>query len=137
MLITNNRRTRTLAAALVALAALLSLSSAAVAAEWAPNTSYSINTIVTYQGPSYKCLQGHTSLVGWEPPNVPALWSLQSGTNPTATPTPSPTATSTARSTVTPTVRSTATPTVRSTATPTVGPTATPTPTVGPMAVRV
>ncbi|MFC7588336.1 carbohydrate-binding protein [Nonomuraea antimicrobica] len=24
---------------------------------------------------SYRCLQGHTSLPGWEPPGVPALWA--------------------------------------------------------------
>jgi chitinase len=27
---------------------------------------------------AYRCLQSHTSLVGWEPPNVPALWQLVS-----------------------------------------------------------
>ncbi|WP_349290090.1 carbohydrate-binding protein [Thermoanaerobacterium thermosaccharolyticum] len=26
---------------------------------------------------TYKCIQAHTSLVGWEPPNVPALWQVQ------------------------------------------------------------
>lgn len=30
--------------------------------------------VVTYQGSEYRCLQSHTSQVGWEPPNVPALW---------------------------------------------------------------
>jgi chitinase len=29
---------------------------------------------VSYNGVTYKCIQGHTSLTGWEPPNVPALW---------------------------------------------------------------
>jgi chitinase len=29
---------------------------------------------VTYGGVTYKCIQSHTSLTGWEPPNVPALW---------------------------------------------------------------
>jgi hypothetical protein len=29
---------------------------------------------VTYNGVTYKCRQSHTSQVGWEPPNVPALW---------------------------------------------------------------
>ncbi len=57
---------------------------------WAPNTSYAINDTVTYGGITYKCLQTHTSLTGWEPPNVPALWQplgapTQSG--PTNTPT--------------------------------------------------
>ena len=56
---------------------------------WAPNTAYAVNDLVTYSGSTYKCLQAHTSLVGWEPPNVPALWQLQSATPaPTSTPTP-------------------------------------------------
>ncbi|WP_420713242.1 carbohydrate-binding protein [Streptomyces sp. Tu 6176] len=29
---------------------------------------------MTYNGVSYRCLQGHTAYPGWEPPNVPALW---------------------------------------------------------------
>jgi len=54
--------------------ALVLLPAAAQAVEWAPNTAYAVNALVTYQGPTYKCLQAHTSQVGWEPPNVPALW---------------------------------------------------------------
>ncbi|GGM16121.1 carbohydrate-binding protein [Dactylosporangium sucinum] len=42
---------------------------------WAPNTNYATGATVTYGGTTYRCLQGHTSQVGWEPPNVPALWS--------------------------------------------------------------
>jgi len=53
---------------------------------WAPNTAYTVNQLVTYGGHTYKCIQSHTSQVGWEPPNVPALWGLQSGTVPTNTP---------------------------------------------------
>ncbi|WP_328807892.1 M28 family peptidase [Nonomuraea antri] len=41
---------------------------------WAPWTAYASGAVVTYQGVSYRCLQAHTSLPGWEPPNVPALW---------------------------------------------------------------
>ncbi len=41
---------------------------------WAPNTPYATGAKVTYNGITYTCRQGHTSLVGWEPPNVPALW---------------------------------------------------------------
>jgi hypothetical protein len=41
---------------------------------WAPNTFYAIGATVTYGGASYRCQQAHTSQVGWEPPNVPALW---------------------------------------------------------------
>jgi predicted carbohydrate-binding protein with CBM5 and CBM33 domain len=41
---------------------------------WAPNTAYSVGATVTYGGMSYRCRQAHTSMTGWEPPNVPALW---------------------------------------------------------------
>ncbi|MCG5217426.1 M28 family peptidase [Streptosporangium sp. KLBMP 9127] len=41
---------------------------------WAPWTPYATGATVTYEGVSYRCLQGHTSLPGWEPPGVPALW---------------------------------------------------------------
>ena len=41
---------------------------------WAAQTAYTVGTVVTYGGVSYRCLQSHTSLPGWEPPNVPALW---------------------------------------------------------------
>ncbi len=77
------------------------------APQWQPYTAYAVNTLVTYQGVTYRCIQGHNSLPGWEPPNVPALWQPVSGNptvppptpthtpaNPTATPVgPSPTAT--------------------------------------------
>jgi chitinase len=43
---------------------------------WQPNHAYAVGDIVTYNGHTYKCIQAHTSLVGWEPPNVPALWQL-------------------------------------------------------------
>jgi chitinase len=78
------------------LLSLVSASSSASAAPenadrgvWAPNVSYSIGDTVTYNGLTYRCLQAHTSLTGWEPPNVPALWSLVSG--PVNTPTRTPT----------------------------------------------
>src|SRR5437773_386502 len=46
---------------------------------WAPNVAYAVNDTVTYQDAShpnhqYKVLQAHTSQVGWEPPNTPALF---------------------------------------------------------------
>ncbi|HEV3037007.1 MAG TPA: carbohydrate-binding protein [Candidatus Angelobacter sp.] len=41
---------------------------------WQPNTTYATGALVTFNGQEFKCLQGHTSQVGWEPPNVPALW---------------------------------------------------------------
>ncbi|SEL16229.1 chitinase [Stigmatella aurantiaca] len=61
------------------------ISSLAVAA-WAPNVSYTVGTLVTYGGSTYKCVQAHTSLTGWEPSNVPALWELQSGGGDTQAP---------------------------------------------------
>lgn len=53
--------------------------SAADRGAWAPNVSYAINDTVTYGGSTYRNIQSHTSLVGWEPPNVPALWQLVQG----------------------------------------------------------
>jgi glucose/arabinose dehydrogenase len=44
---------------------------------WQPNTFYAVNALVTYGGTTYSCRQAHTSLVGWEPPNVLALWLPQ------------------------------------------------------------
>ncbi|AIG75894.1 Streptogrisin-C [Amycolatopsis japonica] len=42
---------------------------------WAAGTTYAAGATVTYDGVSYRALQGHTAQVGWEPPNVPALWA--------------------------------------------------------------
>lgn len=44
---------------------------------WAPNTAYKVGDMVSYGGKNYKCIQPHTSLTGWEPSNVPALWQVQ------------------------------------------------------------
>ncbi|MDU2703316.1 MAG: glycosyl hydrolase family 18 protein [Clostridium sp.] len=41
---------------------------------WESYTTYKVGDIVTYAGKEYKCIQPHTSLNGWEPSNVPALW---------------------------------------------------------------
>lgn len=41
---------------------------------WAPNTAYAVGAEVSYGGAVYQCRLAHTSLPGWEPPNVPALW---------------------------------------------------------------
>nr|WP_316521573.1 M28 family peptidase [Kitasatospora sp. K002] len=41
---------------------------------WTPGTTYQAGDVVTYNGVGYRCLQGHTAQVGWEPPIVPALW---------------------------------------------------------------
>jgi len=47
------------------------------AAAWQPNTFYAAGAVVTYNNATYRCIQAHTSQVGWEPPNVPALWAVQ------------------------------------------------------------
>ncbi|MYU37613.1 dioxygenase [Streptomyces sp. SID8358] len=41
---------------------------------WAAGTTYRAGDRVTYGGGSYRCLQAHTAVAGWEPPLVPALW---------------------------------------------------------------
>src|SRR6185436_6633648 len=87
----------------------------------APNVAFAVSDTVTYNGVVYKCLQAHTSQVGWEPPNVPALWT------PIGTPTQGGGATATPTNTSVP---PTNTPTRTNTP---VGPTNTPTNTpVGP-----
>ncbi|MBH5316949.1 fibronectin type III domain-containing protein [Paenibacillus sp. GSMTC-2017] len=45
-------------------------------AAWGANVSYKVGDQVTYSGRTYSCRQPHTSLLGWEPTNVPALWSV-------------------------------------------------------------
>jgi hypothetical protein len=44
---------------------------------WGPNVAYAVGNLVAYGGSTYRCLQAHTSQVGWEPPNAAALWSAQ------------------------------------------------------------
>jgi hypothetical protein len=44
---------------------------------WQANTDYMTGDKVHYpdaKSPLYRCMQGHMSQTGWEPPNVPALW---------------------------------------------------------------
>jgi predicted chitinase len=102
---------------------------------WAANVSYAVNDTVTYSGCSYKVLQAHTSLAGWEPATTPALFQQLScgGNTPTRTNTVTgPTSTFTRTPTVGgPTATRTRTPTVTNTVT---GPTATRTNTPAPTA---
>ena len=42
---------------------------------WAAGTAYALDVRVRYGDKLYKCVQAHTSQIGWEPPNVPALWT--------------------------------------------------------------
>ncbi|MFH7594570.1 carbohydrate-binding protein [Streptomyces racemochromogenes] len=41
---------------------------------WTPGRAYRAGDGAAYAGLAYRCLQAHTAAVGWEPPNVPALW---------------------------------------------------------------
>lgn len=42
---------------------------------WTAGRAYQVGDQVTYGGLTYRCRQAHTSLPGWEPPYVPALWT--------------------------------------------------------------
>lgn len=44
---------------------------------WEPYVNYVKDNLVIYSGTTYKCLQPHQSLPGWEPPNVASLWQAQ------------------------------------------------------------
>ena len=47
---------------------------------WAVTVEYAVGDVVAYpdaDSARYECIQAHTSLAGWEPPNVPALWQVQ------------------------------------------------------------
>ncbi|RCG29954.1 dioxygenase [Sphaerisporangium album] len=41
---------------------------------WQAGRTYAAGDTVTYGGSTYRCVQGHTAQVGWEPPVVPSLW---------------------------------------------------------------
>jgi predicted carbohydrate-binding protein with CBM5 and CBM33 domain len=41
---------------------------------WSAGTAYPSGTVATYNGVTYRSLQPHTALPGWEPPSTPALW---------------------------------------------------------------
>ena len=64
---------------------------------WAPNVPYAVGDLVTHLGKGYDCRQSHTSLVGWEPPNVPALWLERTSAPDTQAPTAPTQLTSTAK----------------------------------------
>lgn len=52
---------------------------------WLAEVDYAVGDTVFYpdeQGTEYECLQAHTSLSGWDPPNVPALWKAKASTEP-------------------------------------------------------
>ncbi|WP_054027303.1 glycosyl hydrolase family 18 protein [Bacillus sp. FJAT-28004] len=47
------------------------------AAAWSAGVSYNTGDLVSYNGVTYKCLQPHKAIVGWEPANVLSLWQAQ------------------------------------------------------------
>ncbi|MBO4210894.1 carbohydrate-binding protein, partial [Micromonospora echinofusca] len=49
--------------------------STAPSGTWTVGQTYQPGDVVTYNGLTYSCRQAHTAISGWEPPNVPALWS--------------------------------------------------------------
>ena len=52
---------------------------------WQAGVNYSAGDEVAYpdtNGTLYACLQSHTALAGWEPPNVPALWKAKISNEP-------------------------------------------------------
>ena len=42
---------------------------------WAVGIAYETNQRIRYEDKLYRCVQAHTSQIGWEPPAVPALWT--------------------------------------------------------------
>lgn len=56
--------------------------------DWQDQTIYKIGDQVSYNSHVYVCIQEHTSLTGWEPPNTPALWVRVSRPNPDGDPIP-------------------------------------------------
>ena len=52
---------------------------------WQAGVNYAAGDEVAYpdtNGTLYACLQSHTALAGWEPPNVPALWKAKTQNEP-------------------------------------------------------
>lgn len=43
--------------------------------EWAENAEYTIGYKVQRNGKLWRCIQAHTSQVGWEPENAASLWT--------------------------------------------------------------
>ena len=43
--------------------------------EWASDTDYTVGYKVQRRGRLWRCMQAHTSQIGWEPENVASLWT--------------------------------------------------------------
>ena len=44
-------------------------------AVWAADTEYTVDQRVRHGDKLYRCVQRHTSQIGWEPDKTPALWT--------------------------------------------------------------
>lgn len=44
--------------------------------DWVAGEQVGLGTQRIYNGDTYTCIQAHVTQANWEPPNVPALWSL-------------------------------------------------------------
>ena len=88
---------------------------------WKAYTAYKVGDIVTYGGKEYTCRSAHTSLPGWEPSNVPALWLVGANSVPDVTEPPVTEATEppTTEATEPPTTEATEPPTTEATEPPT------------------
>ena len=42
---------------------------------WVAGVAYEVDQRIRYEDKLYRCVQAHTSQIGWEPPAVPALWT--------------------------------------------------------------
>ena len=49
---------------------------------WEADTKYAAGDRRRHDSKVYKCLQAHTSQIGWEPPAVPALWVVINTSSP-------------------------------------------------------
>ena len=93
---------------------------------WAEGASYSVGDIVVYNGKVYECIVNHTSISTWTP-DVPTLWKERTDLTPAdvntgGDPTPTPTKAATATPTATKAPTATPTATKAPTATPTNAP---------------
>lgn len=46
------------------------------APSWKAGETVKPGDLRAHGGVTYRCIQGHTTAAGWEPPNVPALWAV-------------------------------------------------------------
>lgn len=44
---------------------------------WQADTEYVVDDIRKFDGQVYRCVQAHTSQIGWEPSQTPALWAIK------------------------------------------------------------